>query len=704
MSDAIFRIVVLNSAAALLLSGFALVCAWARVRPGVVAVCWLAALVKLVVPPLVPVPVEWGMWRVHEFFGAWGAPLRPVVPTVVSIELKPGAGGDVDGGEPDFRTTATVDPSPRADVRSHVAFRTVVFVLWGAGACLWAGLALSRMRRFHRVVSGGEVVAFGRPKTVMVEAAVPPVLWAFGGRARIVVPRGLWSELTEMERAAVLAHERAHFRRRDHWVRWIECVVLCVCWWHPLVWWISRRLHEAEEAACDRLVVRETSEPRVYAAALIRAALFLDSCGRLPRAATGIRSVSSLTQRIDSIMKPVDSRKLTMGGLFALLSVLTFSVLADPLAAPAEASPSIAGGPVGVRPETEAPKPEPSAEPPSTQDPLAPAEQRPGKDPEIEGLYLSGYIKTNEAQKLRTAGDIDAAKRILAEALSIFESIQSRAPDWQPKMVEYRMDRTRKMMAELTTSAGAKNDMTILTPLSSSSAGLKRVGLKVGVLGRTLVLAADRIDLMEPATVPGRSRQVTFWNGESSYSADVDSPSPGSSLIITGAIHANWAGWNILADDVVVQEAQLLITGNPLVAVEAGSETPKWILKARRLSVDLKTHRVRVSGGEDLLNDTWVSSDPGAGMEMDFNLEDLPKPFPKMSGNLGRRQLLNLSSTGLVRERDRLLLGWPSRSEWSAEMDSLVLPRRDDLLAPESGITDQLPDPDAESPTKVPPR
>lgn len=678
MSDPILRFFVMNSVAAAGLCGVALVCSWARVRPSVVAVCWLVALVKLVLPPVVPVPVLQAFSRAGDSIGSWVAPHRVLAPSVLVLPFGQGGGGPADVIEPDVLPAVAQPLSSRAEGLPDFHLRTGVLIFWIVGAGLWAGLTLFRMTRFHVLVCRGERLADGRPETVAVEAAVPPLLWAFGGRARIVVPRALWGGLSEGERAAVLAHERAHFRRRDHWVRWVEWVVLCVCWWHPLAWWISRRLHEAEEAACDRLVVHQTGEPRVYAAALIRAALFLDACGRLPQTATGIGSVSSLKQRIDTLMKPADFRPLTVGGAIVLLSALTFSVLADPLAVPSKTSagdpPSAAEVPAPLRTEAEPPMAEPSEQPTEAVDPPAPAKPDPETDRDIGQLYLSGYIKLTEADKLQRAGDPAGARRLYTEALSIFESVHSQAPEWQSSMVEFRINHVRRKVAEVAAAAGFPAETTIHTPLSSTPQGLKRVGLKTSILGQPLAVAADRIDMIQPGTVPGRASQVTFRNGQSTYASAVDSPKPGGSLIITGSIRAHWGGWNILADNAVLQEAQSLsLTGGPLVVVEASSETPKWILKAGRITIDLKTRRLKVSGGEELLFDPMLFSDPRASMEFDFSLEGLPKPFPR--GKMGRRQEINLSEVRMARERERLLIGWPSRAEWAAEMDVLMPPR-----------------------------
>jgi len=50
------------------------------------------------------------------------------------------------------------------------------------------------------------------------------MIWC-GRAARLVLPSGLWSELDDAGRRAVLLHELAHLRRRDHWVSWIESAV-----------------------------------------------------------------------------------------------------------------------------------------------------------------------------------------------------------------------------------------------------------------------------------------------------------------------------------------------------------------------------------------------------------------------------------------------------------------------------------------------
>ena len=80
-------------------------------------------------------------------------------------------------------------------------------------------------------------------------------------RATLLWPANLAERLDDAARRAVLAHELAHLKRRDHWTAWLEVVVACLWWWHPVVWWARRELRHYAELACDAWVLRYTASP-----------------------------------------------------------------------------------------------------------------------------------------------------------------------------------------------------------------------------------------------------------------------------------------------------------------------------------------------------------------------------------------------------------------------------------------------------------
>jgi len=74
------------------------------------------------------------------------------------------------------------------------------------------------------------------PTTWLVPGRIPPMLWTLGGRARLLVPAELWPNLSESQQTALIAHELAHLKRKDPWVRWLDLAVGGLYWWHPVVW------------------------------------------------------------------------------------------------------------------------------------------------------------------------------------------------------------------------------------------------------------------------------------------------------------------------------------------------------------------------------------------------------------------------------------------------------------------------------------
>jgi hypothetical protein len=123
------------------------------------------------------------------------------------------------------------------------------------------------------------------------------------------------------EQAALVAHELAHYRRRDHLTRWIMMLILGLYWWHPAVWWALRRLQQAEEQCCDAWVVWALpGEASRYAGTLLATVEFL-SLPRtsLPLVASGFGEVGALKRRMEMILARTLPWRMSRVGLAALL-------------------------------------------------------------------------------------------------------------------------------------------------------------------------------------------------------------------------------------------------------------------------------------------------------------------------------------------------------------------------------------------------
>lgn len=78
-------------------------------------------------------------------------------------------------------------------------------------------------------------------------------------KPRIYLPSGL----DEVQRQNVLAHERAHLARRDHWWKPLGFALLAVYWFNPALWLAYALLCRDIELACDERVIRTMDESAV---------------------------------------------------------------------------------------------------------------------------------------------------------------------------------------------------------------------------------------------------------------------------------------------------------------------------------------------------------------------------------------------------------------------------------------------------------
>ena len=157
----------------------------------------------------------------------------------------------------------------------------------------------------------------------MLPVCVSPLVWSLGGRPRVFLPAALFERLDGAAQEAILAHELAHVRRKDHWVRLLEVVITTLFWWHPVVWWAARQLQELEDQCCDAMVVDLAPHgAKSYATALLDTLDFL--CERsiaAPLGATAAKSSISLTRRIAMLKNRSWTARLTFGRLMLLLTV-----------------------------------------------------------------------------------------------------------------------------------------------------------------------------------------------------------------------------------------------------------------------------------------------------------------------------------------------------------------------------------------------
>ena len=135
--------------------------------------------------------------------------------------------------------------------------------IWVAGVIallLYAGISYFRVYRLTR-----EGVSAGDNAWLCDHIPTPFILGVF--RPRIFLP----SDIQQSDMVYVIAHERMHLKRRDHWWKPLGFLVLSIHWFNPLVWVAYHLLCKDIEMACDEKVIRVmgTDIKRPYAEALI---------------------------------------------------------------------------------------------------------------------------------------------------------------------------------------------------------------------------------------------------------------------------------------------------------------------------------------------------------------------------------------------------------------------------------------------------
>lgn len=88
----------------------------------------------------------------------------------------------------------------------------------------------------------------------------------------VLLPMSISTGLNSEQLAPLLAHELGHIRRLDLLVNVLQRLVEAFLFFHPAVWFISRRVSIERENACDDLVVAAGCPRMAYADALLRMA------------------------------------------------------------------------------------------------------------------------------------------------------------------------------------------------------------------------------------------------------------------------------------------------------------------------------------------------------------------------------------------------------------------------------------------------
>jgi beta-lactamase regulating signal transducer with metallopeptidase domain len=87
-------------------------------------------------------------------------------------------------------------------------------------------------------------------------------------RPVVLLPISALTGLTELQLRAVIAHELAHIRRLDAFCNLFQVAAETLLFYHPAVWWLSKRIRAERENCCDDVALAVCGNPAEYARAL----------------------------------------------------------------------------------------------------------------------------------------------------------------------------------------------------------------------------------------------------------------------------------------------------------------------------------------------------------------------------------------------------------------------------------------------------
>ena len=173
--------------------------------------------------------------------------------------------------------------SAAASARNHLPS---IVAIWLMGVVLLSSRLLVSWMRAKRMARRGShpasaewqrvatrlsgALGLRRAVTLLESAAVevPSVIGSL--RPIVLLPASTLTGMTPEQIEMVLAHELAHIRRHDFLVNLLQAVVETLMFYHPAVWWMSRRVRIERENCCDDLAVAVCGNPIQYARALTR--------------------------------------------------------------------------------------------------------------------------------------------------------------------------------------------------------------------------------------------------------------------------------------------------------------------------------------------------------------------------------------------------------------------------------------------------
>jgi len=231
------------------------------------------------------------------------APAEPMAVVSTAVALVPAS-----AALPAVEQAPATQPAPRP---APMDWRQAAAAVYGAGVLVFAALLTASYGFTRRLVRASRRVDCLVADDVFESDWIAVPMTVGLARPSILLPAG-WREWPPDKLDAALAHERMHLRRADWAVAVLAGLNGCLFWFHPLAWWLRRRLAALAEQACDDATVLELGQRECYAQTLLdMTAAVASGRGRMVWEAMAMARTAEVRNRIERILD--ETREIPRG-------------------------------------------------------------------------------------------------------------------------------------------------------------------------------------------------------------------------------------------------------------------------------------------------------------------------------------------------------------------------------------------------------
>lgn len=141
----------------------------------------------------------------------------------------------------------------------------------------------------------------------------------------IVLPS---TEISEQDFRYTVLHELTHYRRRDIFYKWLVQVTVCLHWYNPLVYLMSREINKACEFSCDEAIIaKDSNNAQEYGKTLLDAMAKSGNYKETLASVTLSENKEILKERLGAIMSFKKKSNVCIALSTLLTIIIAFSAM-----------------------------------------------------------------------------------------------------------------------------------------------------------------------------------------------------------------------------------------------------------------------------------------------------------------------------------------------------------------------------------------